>query len=192
MSPLGKRIIVLFMMWVLLAMTVTQVYDNVTGKNAPATRVIAPPTVGPTVSADPDITRIAELQTCILSEPDNLSCLRELAALYYKLGWYDQAQTTYLAASKLDPTDYDLLVKLAGTYIYQLKFQAAVDTLQKAALLKSDSAEIHLLLGLALSKLEPPKLSEAVAEWNRVIDLAPGSDYALQAAELINSVNTVR
>ncbi len=192
MSPLGKRVIVLFMLWVLSAMAIAQLYDNISGRNAPAVRVIAVPTPQPSVEADPQITRLADLQTCVNADPNDLACMTELAALYYDMGQYDAAQISYEAAVKLSPEDYNLLVKLAGTYIYQLKFESAVTTLRQAAILKPDSPEIHLLLGLSLSKVNPPKLTEAVAEWNKVIELAPGSDYAAQAAELINSTNNVR
>ena len=192
MSPLGKRIIVLFMAWVLFVMVVTQVYDNVTGRNAPQSRVIVVPTPGPTIGPDPDITRMAELQTCVAANPDDLECVRELAALYYGLGQYEAAQTSYEQAAALAPDDYDILVKLAGAYIYQLKFEEAVETLQKAVVLKPDSPEIHLLLGLSLSKLEPPRLEEAKAAWQEVIRLAPGSEWAAQAAALINSANSQR
>lgn len=187
MSPLGKRIIVLFMGWVLLAMVVIQVYDNVTGRNAPQDRVIVAPTPEPTVGADPVITQLADLQTCVAANPDNLECVRDLAALYYSMGQYEQAMVNYEAAARLAPHDYDLLVKLAGTYIYQQRFEDAVKTLSEAELLKPDSPEIHLLLGLSLSKLDPPRLDDAVAEWRKVIELAPGSDWAKQAADLINA-----
>jgi cytochrome c-type biogenesis protein CcmH/NrfG len=80
-------------------------------------------------------------------------------------------------------------VKLAGTYIYQMMFDKAVETLRNAAILKPDSPEIHLLLGLSLSKLDPPQMEEAVAEWQKVIELAPGTSWATQAAELINAAN---
>jgi len=180
------------MLWLLSAMALIQLYDNISGKNAPVDRVVAVPTVVPTVGPDPGITRLADLQTCVSEEPDNLDCLTQLAALYYDMGQYDQSQASYLAAIKLSPNDYNLMVNLAGTYIYQLKFEAAVATLKEAAALKPDSPEIHLLLGLSLSKLNPPKLTEAIAEWNMVIKLAPGSDYATQAAQLINSVNDLK
>ena len=189
MSPLGKRIIVLFMGWVLLVMAVMQVYDNVTGRNSPQDRVIVAPTVGPTVGPDPLITRLAELQTCVAANPDNLGCARDLAALYYEMGQYEQAMINYENAARLAPHDYDILVKLAGTYIYQQRFEDAVRTLGEAAILKPDSPEIHLLLGLSLSKLDPPKMEEAIAEWRKVIELAPGSAWATQAAELINGAS---
>lgn len=189
MSPLGKRVIVLFMIWVLSAMALIQLYDNLSGRNAPVSRVIVAPTAEPTVAADPQITELANLQTCVQENPSDLGCLVDLASLYYSMGQYEQSQVNYEAALKISPTDYDLMVKLAGTYIYQQKFEAAAATLRQAVALKSDSPEIHLLLGLSLSKLNPPQLSEAVNEWNAVIKLAPGSDYATQAAQLINSVS---
>jgi Flp pilus assembly protein TadD len=135
---------------------------------------------------------MAELQTCVAANPDDLECVRELAALYYGLGHYEAAQTSYEQAAALAPDDYDILVKLAGAYIYQLKFEEAVETLQKAVVLKPDSPEIHLLLGLSLSKLEPPRLEEAKSAWQEVIRLAPGSEWAAQAAALINSANSQR
>jgi cytochrome c-type biogenesis protein CcmH/NrfG len=180
------------MAWVLFVMVVTQVYDNVTGRNAPQSRVIVVPTPGPTIGPDPDITRMAELQTCVAANPDDLNCVRELADLYYKLGQFGPAQTNYERAAELAPDDYDILVKLAGTYIYQLMFEEAVETLRKAVALKPDSPEIHLLLGLSLSKLEPPRWDEAKAEWQEVIRLAPESEWAGQAAALINSAGSER
>jgi tetratricopeptide (TPR) repeat protein len=178
--------------WVLLVMVVTQVYDNVTGRNAPQNRVVVVPTPGPTIGPDPDITRMAELQTCVAANPEDRDCVRELAALYYRLGQYEQAQVQYEQAARLDPHDYDILVKLAGTYIYQQMFEEAVAALEKAVALKPDSPEIHLLLGLSLSRLEPPRLDEARAEWQEVIRLAPGSEWAAQAAALINSADSQR
>lgn len=186
MSPLGKKIIVLLMAWVLIGMAAIQIYDNVSGRNAPIARVIVVPTAAATVGPNADITRMAELQTCLAANPDNLDCSRELAALYYKLGRYDSARGAYENAVRLAPEDYDLLAKLAGMYIYTLMFDEAVASLQKAAALKPDSPEIHLLLGLALSKVDPPRIEEAKAEWNLVMRLAPGSEWAKQAAQLLN------
>jgi cytochrome c-type biogenesis protein CcmH/NrfG len=187
MSRLGKRIIVFTMLWVLLAMVVLQVYDNVRGKNAPARSAAAVSTEEPLPAPDEKIQRIADLQTCVAANPDNLDCNLELASMYYAMGQYPQAQVNYERAVRLKPDDYTILIKLAGTYIFQQKFDQAAATLEEAARLKPDSPEIHLLLGLALSKLNPPRTQEAVAEWQQVLMLAPGSQWAAQASEYINS-----
>jgi len=186
MSPLGKKIVVFTMLWVFLVMIVMQAYDNVTGRGAPARPVAGTPTVEATAGPDEAVTRLAELQSCLAADPQNLQCVVELADLYYAAQLWPQAQVNYELAINLDPHNVRLLLRLAGTYIYQQKFPEATTTLQQTATLQPDSPEIHLLLGLALSKLEPPRTDEAIAEWQRVIELAPGSDWAEQAAIYIN------
>ena len=185
MSPLGKRIVVFTMMWVFLVMIVTQVYDNVTGKGMPA-RPASVGTPEPTVAPDENVTRLADLQSCMAANPNNLQCTLDLAALYYRGGQWPQAQVNYERAIKLDPHNVEVLLKLAGTYIYQQKFEQAVPTLQQAADLSPQSPEIHLLLGLSLSRLDPPRTEQAVAEWRKVIELAPGSTWATQASQYIS------
>lgn len=187
MSPLGKRIVVFTMLWVLLVMTLSQIYDNVTGNGMPA-RSAGVPTVGPTPQPDQAVARLAELQSCVAANPENLECVTELAELYYAARQYPQAQANFERAVKLDPRNDHLLVRLAGSYIYQQKFEQAAATLQQAATLRPDSPEIHLLLGLSLSRLDPPRTDAAVAEWRKVIELAPQSSLASQAAQYINEV----
>ncbi|MEA2575610.1 MAG: hypothetical protein QOH93_2908 [Chloroflexia bacterium] len=184
MSPLGKRILVLGMFWVFLVMIITQVYDNVTGRGMPATSAAAPT---PTASAEPDasIQQLADLQACVANNPNNRDCMLDLANLYYEMGQYPQAQTAFEAAVKLDPHNVEVLVKLAGSYIRQNKFPEAVATLQQALTLQPKSPELHLLLGLSLSKLEPPQTDRAVVEWRQVISLDPTSALADQARQYI-------
>ncbi|MEO6456907.1 MAG: tetratricopeptide repeat protein [Chloroflexia bacterium] len=187
MNPLGKKIVVYGMAWVLLVMVLSQIYDNVRGKGMPVQQAGVPTAV---VEATPDTqqARLAELQNCLGGDPNNLQCTIELAALYYAAGQWPQAQVNYERAVQIDPRNVQSLLKLAGTYIFQQKFDQAVPTLQQAASLSPNSAEIHLLLGLALSKLNPPRVDEAVEEWRSVISLAPESAWAKQAAQYINEV----
>lgn len=186
MSLLGKRIIILAMAWVFLAMIVSQLYDNLTATNVPprprAGSTFSP---APTVTADPASSQLADLQRCVASDPNNLQCVVDLANLYYASNQWPQAQASYESAIKLSPHDASLLLKLAGTYIYQQQFDAAVTTLQQAASLQPASPEVHLLLGLALSKSNPPQVAQAIAEWRQVVSLAPGSSWAAQANQLI-------
>jgi cytochrome c-type biogenesis protein CcmH/NrfG len=185
MSPLGKRIVVFTMFWVLLVMVVSQIYDNVTGKGMPA-NAPAVPTTEETVQPDADISKLADLQACVASNPNNLQCTLDLAAFYYSAQQWPQAQVTYERAIQLDPHNVEVLLKLSGTYIYQEKFEQATATLQQAASLSPNSPEIHLLLGLSLSKLNPPRTDEAVSEWRKVVSLAPGSPWAAQATAYIS------
>jgi cytochrome c-type biogenesis protein CcmH/NrfG len=184
MGILGKRIIVYTMLWVLLVMTVSQVYDNITGRGMPA-QTAAVPTPEATVAPDQSVTHLADLQSCVASDPKNLQCTVDLAGFYYDAGMWKQAQVTYESAVHLDPKNVAVLLKLAGTYIYQSNFAQAIPTLQEAATLQPNSPEIHLLLGLALSKVDPPHMETAVAEWRKVVALAPGTNWATQASQYI-------
>jgi cytochrome c-type biogenesis protein CcmH/NrfG len=178
------------MMWVVLAMVVLQIYDNVTGKGIPMQEPSAVATVEPMVLPDQQVQQLANLQSCVASNPNNLQCTLDLGAFYYQAGQYPEAQVTYEKANQLSPHNYEILLKLAGSYIFQQKFPQATASLQEASLLKPDSPEIHLLLGLALSKLDPPRMTDAINEWRRVISLQPGSSLAQQAQQYINAAGT--
>jgi cytochrome c-type biogenesis protein CcmH/NrfG len=187
MSPLGKRIVVFFMLWVFLVMIIIQVYDNVSGKGMPARRAptAAPQARATAVEPDAGVAKLAELQGCLQRDPNNLDCTLDLAAFYFAGQQWAQSQVTYERAVKLQPDNVEALMRLASTYIYQVEFERAAATLAQAATLRPDSPEIHLLYGLALSRLDPPRRAEALVEWRKVIELAPGSDLADQAKALI-------
>lgn len=184
MSRLGKQIIVFSMVWVLLFMAVSQIVDNVTGKGMPARQQ---PAGAEATTAGPDEANrnLAQLQSCVAANPQNLECAVDLANLYFAGAQWEQAQVYYERAATLDPRNETTLRKLAGTYIYQSKFPQAIPTLQQAASLNPNSPEIRLLLGLALSRLDPPQTSAAAAEWRKVVEMAPGSDWAKQAEQYI-------
>lgn len=188
MSPLVKRILVLIMFWVFLFMIVSQVYDSIRGNGTTSAQTTAssPASLsGPT--PDPTIQAIANDESCIAADSKNVACLEDLGNLYYGLGQYPQAQTAFESAIRLDPHNVGVLVKLAGSYIRQSEFDKALLTLQQAVAIEPDSPELHLLLGLALDKANPPQTAQAKSEWQQVIKLAPGTTWAQQAQQYIAS-----
>lgn len=184
MSPLGKRIVVFFMLWVFLVMIVMQVYDNVTGKGMPVRS--APTQAVPAVATpDPEGAKLADLQKCVASNPNDLNCTMQIGQLYYRGQQWPQAQVSYERAVTLDPRSVEALSRLAVVYIHQAEYEKALGTLDRAGTLQPDDPEINLLLGLALSKVDPPRKGDALAAWRKVIALAPGSTWAKQADTLI-------
>jgi len=188
MSPLGKRIIVLTMFWVFLVMIFTQIYDNVTGRNMPVRHSADTTPVATPAGPDPAVQLLADLQACVAANPQNLECTLELADLYFVNRQWPQAQVNYESAVTLDPHNLLAWRRLAATVIYQDQFDKAVPILEKAAQLDPRSAEIQLLLGLALSRLDPPRNSEAIAAWQRVLQIAPDTEWARQAASYIAEI----
>ena len=119
MNTLGKRIVVFLMVWVLLVMTLIQLYDNVTGKGMPAKQ--ATPSADAAVTPDAGVTRLAELQTCVAADPKNLQCTLDLADLYYGAGQWPQAQVNYESAVKLDPHNASVLLNVGdGSFARQV------------------------------------------------------------------------
>lgn len=188
MNALGKRIVVFTMVWVLLVMGLAQLYDNVTGKGMPAVAPTPEPAEAQ-ATPDADVARLAELQSCVQTDPRNLQCLLDLGSLYYQAKQWPQAQSAYQAAVLIDPHDPAVLLKLAGTFIFQNNFKDAVPTLQQAAALKPDSPEIHLLLGLSLSKITPAQNTQAIAEWRKVVELDPNGSWGQQAQSYIQEIS---
>lgn len=172
------------MIWVFLVMIVSQVYDNVTSRATPVSRAAAP-TAEAAPKPDDAIQKLTSARSCVAADPKNLQCTMALADLYYSMGQYPQAQAAFESALKLDPRNAGALLKLGGSYIRQQNYAQAVPTLEQAISFQPDSPELHLLLGLALSKANPPQKQRALSEWRRVLQLAPGSDWSKQAGQYI-------
>ncbi len=185
MSYTAKRIIVLLMAWGLLVFVGVTVRINLNTPPLPVlTPTAAPAAAAPVDTAAPD--RMAALQATLDHDPANLPALVELAGLFYGQHDWASAITLYQRAQALDPHGVDVLVHLAAAQLYALHFAEARTTLGQAAQLAPRRPDIHLLLGLALSRQAPPDLAGAGAEWRQVIALAPGTSLAQQAQELLN------
>ena len=102
-----------------------------------------------------------------------------------RLSLTEEGGAFYERAVQLEPHNPDLLLQLAAAQLRLTQINAARDTLLQASTLAPDRADIHLLLGLALSKSTPPDPVGAAREWERVQQLAPGSDLARQAEALL-------
>lgn len=178
MSYTAKRVILIFMAWGLLVFAGLQVRANVEdGEQA-----VAPPT--PTVVLDEE----TQLQQTLDANPTDLAAMIRLARILYDRQDYEGASLLYGRAVQLEPHSPDLLLQLAATQFDQNQFAAAQATLSEAVSLAPERPEIHLLLGLALSRLSPPDPVGATREWREVLRLAPGTDLATQAQELIDSL----
>jgi cytochrome c-type biogenesis protein CcmH/NrfG len=182
MSYPMKRLILLVMGWGLLVFIGAQVRENLTA--APPPTPVAQAAQGADPLATPD--ELTALQDTLDKNPQDVVAMTRLAKLLYDEGDYQSAETLLERAVELAPHDPDLLVQLAAAQFRLAQIDAARDTLLKATALAPDRADIHLLLGLALSRGSTPKPDAAAVEWQKVIQLAPGTDLARQAQELIN------
>lgn len=185
MSYTAKRMIILLMMWGLIVFIGVTVRINI---NTPSVLQVTPtPAASPTaapVAAGTDT--VAALQAALARNPNDMTALAGLANIAYQNHDWTQAIDLYGRALAQDPHNVDVLVHLAAAQLYAVRFADAKQSLQQAVQLAPDRTDAHLLLGLALSRQSPPDMAGAQAEWKRVIALAPGSDIAKQAQDLLD------
>src|SRR5689334_22642727 len=183
MSYTAKRLILLLMAWGLLVFVGVTVRINLNTPPLPQPTPTAAPTPD-AAAASSD--RAAALQQTLSSDPNNMAAITELAGIAYQQRDWQGAIQLYQRALALDPHNVDLLAHLAAAQLYALDFVAAKQTLTQAAQLAPDRADVHLLLGLALSQQTPPDMAGAATEWKKVLALAPGTALAQQAQQLLN------
>jgi cytochrome c-type biogenesis protein CcmH/NrfG len=179
MSYTVKRVILLVMAWGLIVFTGLQVRANLT--DTPPVPAVAP---GPTATPDEE----TALQQTLERNPGDVTAMAQLAQLLYDQGDYEGAGLLYERAVQVDPHNPDLLLQLAATQLRRVQLEEARATLQQAILIAPDRPDILLLLGLTLSKVTPPDLAGAATAWRQVIQLAPGTDLARQAQDLLNDL----
>ncbi len=180
MSYTGKRITILLMAWGLLLFVGITFRINVTTPPLPSLTPSPQPTPAPGDQA-------AALRQTLATDPNNLDALVQLAGLDYDQQNWTEAISLYQRALVIDPHNVDVLVHEAAAQLYSLQFADAESTLRQAADLAPDRADIHLLLGLALSRDTPPDDAGARVEWQKVIALAPDTALAQEAQNLLTA-----
>jgi cytochrome c-type biogenesis protein CcmH/NrfG len=183
MSYTAKRVILLVMAWGLLVFTGWQVRENLTAAQ-PSLTPVAVAAPGPTATPDEATALQAELDR----NPNDIVAITRLARILYDQQDYANAGLLYQRAIQLDPHNVDVLVQLAATQFYQQQFDPARTTLLQAVALAPDRPDVHLLLGLALSRTTPPDVAGATREWQTVIQEAPDTAFAQQAQDLLNGL----
>ncbi|HMA34394.1 MAG TPA: tetratricopeptide repeat protein [Chloroflexia bacterium] len=182
MSYTAKRLIILLMAWGLLVFVGVTVRINL---NMPPPPAVEAPTPTTTPAAATAADRANTLQQALAQNPDDLPSLLELAGIFYQARQWPDAITLYQRAISLDPHNVDVLAHLAAAQLYALRMDDARQTLEQAAQLAPDRPDLHLLLGLAASRQDPPDQAFANAEWLKVLALAPGTALAQQAQDLL-------
>ena len=184
MSYTAKRMIILLMMWGLIVFVGVTVRIN---SNTPSVLQVTPTAVISPTAAPVAAGNSAALQEALARNPNDMTALTGLANIAYQNRDWTQAIDLYERALTQDPHNVDVLVHVAAAQLYDVRFADAKQSLQQAVQLAPDRTDAHLLLGLALSRQSPRDMAGAQAEWKRVIALAPGSDIAKQAQDLLDS-----
>lgn len=133
-------------------------------------------------AAQLDEARVAELTAAVTTNPDDVEALRELGHLHYAAGDFAEAALWQQRLVDIDPGDIDARLALGVALFSQGDLNGAEEHWLAAVKLDPDQAEVHYNLGFLYLSLDPPDMDRVREEWNRVIELDPGSDIAQTAA----------
>lgn len=134
-----------------------------------------------------DVQRAGALQKTAAAQPTNAAVRVELANLYYDSAQFDQAATWYEGALKLNPKDTDASTDLAVCYYNLKQFDRALAQIDHS--LSVDPKHTKTLLNQGFIRaFGKEDLTGAAESWQRVVDIAPGSEDGLRAKQMIDGL----
>lgn len=129
-------------------------------------------------------------QKALALDPKMNEARVSLAVLYFELGEIDSAKALLEEALRINPKDVNALTRM-GIYYYGEKDVAkAVNYFTRAIQLDPKCVEARYNLGLAFA--EAGLLSEAIVEWQKILEIAPDSKSADQAKIALDRVSKVK
>lgn len=158
-------------------------HPDISGMTAAPTPVAAAPTT-PTL----DEAQVAELTAKIEADENDVVSMRSLADVYFRAEQFDQAATWLERFVEREPNDLDSRLVLGVAYFNANRVADAQGQWLRATEISPSSPHPWYNLGFAYVAQDPPDLTAATAAWERVSELAPGSDIALSAEEHLHRI----
>lgn len=114
---------------------------------------------------------IAECQSILLKQPNNLKILDLCALSYLLTGQDDACSASYLEILKIDPTNFVANLNVGKIYINQGKHQQALPFLEKCLIDSEYLTNVHLMIGICHEMIA--NYPEAVNSYSLVISKEP-------------------
>lgn len=142
----------------------------------------AMPAAAPTTPAL-DEAQVAALTAKVEADPSDVVSMRTLADVYFRGEQFAESATWLERFVEQQPNDLDSRLVLGVAYFNVNRVADAEAQWQRAAEISPTSPHPWFNLGFARMAQDPPDVTGAVAAWERVSELAPGSDIAASAQE---------
>jgi cytochrome c-type biogenesis protein CcmH/NrfG len=128
--------------------------------------------------------RITAMQSVVARDPKNVEAWVQLGNDYFDTRQPQKAIDAYQRALELRPANPNVLTDQGVMYRELGQFDKAVANFQKANQVDGKHVQSLFNLGVVyLNDLKQPK--KAVETWNKIIQIAPQSDQAVQARTAI-------
>ena len=131
--------------------------------------------------------RIARIEAALLSDPKNHDAWVAVGNEYFDSHQPHRAVAAYAKALALKPEDPNVLTDQGVMYRQLGQFDKALATFQKAN--KLDPAHVQSLFNMGVVYANDLNKPDAAAKaWNQVIAVAPASDQAAQARQMVSQL----
>lgn len=135
-----------------------------------------------------DTERVAELMALVEQDPKNAEATFELGEIFFLGGEWQSGIDWFTKLLQLDPTNVHALTDI-GTANFNLgKYDDSKVAWLKAKEIDPNDEQVHYNLGFLYANVEPVDFAAASAEWQAVVQLAPGSDLANTAQVHLDSL----
>jgi cytochrome c-type biogenesis protein CcmH/NrfG len=140
--------------------------------------------------------QIAEAEKALEKDPKNSEKIKDLAALYYTAGRYDDAIQVLQRGREVAPQDEEIPALIGQIYTQQAQaekgekqkelLKKAGDAFAASAEAEPDNAEAYLLAGQAYDQAGQP--ADAIEYYNGYLDLEPKGENAKKVKERISAL----
>lgn len=167
---------------------------------APATPIMPAPSLagaagtmgGPMPTSQPPITpehqaRISSIEAAVLADPKNHDAWVALGNEYFDSHQAKKSVDAYARALALKPDDPNVLTDQGVMYRQLGQFDQALACFQKANKLQPSHVQSLFNMGVVYSA-DLHKPEEAAKAWNKVLAVAPASDQAAQARQMLSQL----
>jgi len=136
-----------------------------------------------------DEKRAADLKAAADSAPNDSEARVRLGDLYFDSGRFDDAVKWYSAALAINPRDVNASTDLGIAYYYMNQPDRALQQFEKSLAIEPAHSKTLLNIGIvrAFGKQD---LDGAAKAWERVLEVAPGSDEAARAKQGLDGLKS--
>ena len=140
--------------------------------------------------------QIANAEKALEKDPKDPEKIKDLAALYYTAGRYDDAIQVLQRGREIAPQDEEIPTLIGQIYSQQAQaekgekqkelLKKAGDSFAASAEAEPDNAEAYLLAGQAYDQAGQP--ADAIEDYNGYLDLEPKGQYAKKVKDRISAL----
>ncbi len=169
-----------------VAATIVGIVIFQSGGTSPIAASEASPSAAP--SSGFDEAQVAALMARVQSDPNDTEALMALGDAFFAAGEYDVAGNWLAKLVAIEPSNARALLALGAADYNAGNLSEAEQTWLKVVALDPENVEAHYDLGWVYLQQEPSELAAVQREWEKVLELAPGTEVAQRVQEHLDAL----